>query len=143
MAENRNTGGGNELVVSQRALTPAQYQALADVPSELEWLANIKNKKTKRAYEADVAEFMAFAGLRAPVELRTVTRTHVIAWRKHLESREKRSRGRRPGAKVQGLEDSSIRRKLAALSALFDIILHKHIMQYKSGARRAVIIRTR
>jgi hypothetical protein len=55
MTKDRNTGGGNGLV-SQRALTPEQYQALADVPSELEWLANIKNKKTKRAYEADVAE---------------------------------------------------------------------------------------
>jgi integrase/recombinase XerD len=126
MIKDGNTGGGNELVVSERSLTPAQYQALADVPAELEWLANIKNKKTRRAYEADVAEFMAFAGLRAPVELRTVTRAHVIAWRKHLESREKRSKGRRPGAKVQGLEDSSIRRKLAALSALFDYLCERN-----------------
>src|SRR5215469_11344579 len=77
MVKDGNTGGGNELVVSPRALMPAQYQALADVPPELEWLANIKNKKTRRAYEADVAGFMAFAGLRAPAELRTVTRAHV------------------------------------------------------------------
>ena len=122
MAENRNTAGGNELVVAQRALTPAQYQALADVPPELEWLGNIKNKKTKRAYEADIREFMVFAGLRDAVEVRTVTRAHVIAWRKNLESREKRSKGRRPGAKSSGLEDSSIRRKLSALSALFDYL---------------------
>jgi hypothetical protein len=38
-----------------------------------------------------------------PAELRTVTRAHVIAWRKDLEKRE--------------LAPSSIRRKLSALSA--------------------------
>jgi hypothetical protein len=32
-------------------LTPAQYSGLADVPSELEWLANITNPKTRRAYK--------------------------------------------------------------------------------------------
>jgi hypothetical protein len=37
----------------------------------------------------DVEEFMAFAGLRELVEMRTDTRAYVIAWRKHLESPEK------------------------------------------------------
>jgi hypothetical protein len=32
----RNTGGGN-------ALTTAQFGALAEMPAELEWLANITN----------------------------------------------------------------------------------------------------
>jgi site-specific recombinase XerD len=44
----------------------------------------------------------AFAGQRGPAELRTVTRAHVIAWRKDLEKRE--------------LAPSSIRRKLSALA---------------------------
>ena len=70
-----------------RSLTRAQYGQLADVPPELEWLANITNAKTRRAYKNDVAEFSAFTGLREPAELRTVTRSHVIAWRKDLESR--------------------------------------------------------
>ena len=40
-----------ELVaVERRALTPAQFGDLADVPPELEWLANITNPKTRRAY---------------------------------------------------------------------------------------------
>jgi hypothetical protein len=71
--------------VKKRSLTPAQYGALADVPPEIEWLANITNPKTRRAYKNDVSEFSAFTGLRNPVELRTVTRAHVIAWRKDLE----------------------------------------------------------
>lgn len=51
---------------------------------------------------------MVFTGLHEPAALRTVTRAHVIAWRKHLEARE--------------LEPSSIRRKLSALSSLFDYL---------------------
>jgi integrase/recombinase XerD len=122
MVKDKN-GPGHELAIAPRMLTPAQYQALADVPPEIEWLANIKNKKTKRAYGADVREFMTFVGLREPIELRTVTRAHVIAWRKDLESRERHGR---PGARAQGLEDSSIRRKLSALSALFDYLCERN-----------------
>ena len=96
------------VAVDRRSLTPAQFGDLADVPPELEWLANITNPKTRRAYKNDVNEFSAFTGLRQPAELRTITRAHVIAWRKHLESRE--------------LAPSSVRRKLSALSALFDYL---------------------
>jgi site-specific recombinase XerD len=91
-----------------RVLTPTQYGDLAEVPPELEWLANITNPKTREAYRIDVSEFSTFAGLRGPAEFRTVTRAHVIAWRKQLETR--------------GLADSTIRRKLSALSALFDYL---------------------
>jgi integrase/recombinase XerD len=85
---------------------------LVEVPPELEWLANITNPKTRRAYKNDVGEFSAFTGLRQPAELRTVTRAHVIAWRKDLESR--------------GLSATSIRRKLSALSALFDYLCERN-----------------
>jgi site-specific recombinase XerD len=105
LARVRNTAGGN-------ALTPAQFGALAEVPAELEWLANLTNPKTRRAYKNDVEEFIAFAGLRRPSEMRTVTRAHVIAWRKDLEKRR--------------LAASSIRRKLSALSALFDYLCERN-----------------
>ncbi len=108
MAKDLVAVGNTGAVVGKRALTPAQYGDLADVPPELEWLANITNPKTRRAYKIDVSEFSAFTGLRRPAELRTVTRAHVIAWRKDLEARE--------------LVASSIRRKLSALSARCSII---------------------
>jgi len=60
-------------------LTPEKYSERADVPPELEWLANITNKKRRRAYKIDVAEFSAFTGFREPAKLRTVTRAPVIA----------------------------------------------------------------
>jgi integrase/recombinase XerD len=101
-----------DLVPALSALTPAQFQALADVPPELEWLANLPNEKTRRAYRNDVDEFSRFAGLQTPVELRTITRAHVIAWRKDMEARQ--------------LADSSIRRKLSALSSLFDYLCERN-----------------
>ncbi len=49
-----------ELVaVEQRALTPAQFGDLADVPTELEWLANLTNPKTRRAYRIEVGVWEA------------------------------------------------------------------------------------
>ena len=100
---------GNAAVpAAARGLTPAQYGDLAEVPPELEWLANITNRKTREAYRIDVREFSTFAGLRGFAEFRTVTRAHVIAWRKQLETRD--------------LADSTIRRKLSALSALFNYL---------------------
>jgi hypothetical protein len=42
------------VAVERRARTPAQFGDLADVPPELEWLANITNPKTRRAYKNDV-----------------------------------------------------------------------------------------
>lgn len=93
------------------AVPNALERDLADVPPELEWLANITNSQTRRAYKIDVEEF-SVTGLRTPAELRTVARAHVIAWRKDLEARE--------------LSPASIRRKLSALWSLFDYLCERN-----------------
>jgi site-specific recombinase XerD len=98
--------------VDSNRLTPAQYAQLADVPPELEWLANITNPKTRRAYKVDLAEFSAYTGIREPTQLRTVTRAHLIAWRKNLETRN--------------LTPASIRRKLSAISSLLDYLCERN-----------------
>jgi len=51
---------------------------------------------------------MTFVGISSPEELRLVTRAHVLAWRKDLERRK--------------LSGDTIRRKLAALSSLFEYL---------------------
>jgi len=94
-------GGGH-------ALNPTDFQRLRHVPPLLEWLANIENPNTRRAYRNDVADFMAFAGLRDPGGLRTVKRAHVIAWRRQMTQRH--------------LKPASIRRKLSSLSEHFDFL---------------------
>jgi hypothetical protein len=53
--------------LKKHSLTRA-FEQLADVPPEEEWLANITNLKTRRAYKEDVREFIAlqdYMGLRS------------------------------------------------------------------------------
>jgi integrase/recombinase XerD len=89
-----------------RILTQAEYQGLRDIPPEIEWFANIENENTRHAYRTDLKSFMTFVGIQRPEEFRSVTRAHVIAWRKLLEQK--------------ALAAATIRRKLSALSDLFD-----------------------
>jgi len=51
---------------------------------------------------------MEFVGIQSPAGFRTVARGHVLAWRAELEK--------------QGLAGSSIRRKLAALTSLYECL---------------------
>ena len=55
---------------------------------------------------------MGFVGITAPEELRLVTRAHILAWRKDLERRK--------------LAGSTVRRKLAALSSLFEYLCEQN-----------------
>ena len=99
-----------------RLLTQVEFQRLAEVPPEIEWLANLKNANTRRAYRHDVTGFMRFVGITAPREFRTVTRAHVIAWRQELERRH--------------LAAASIRRKLSALADLFDYLCEANAVSH-------------
>lgn len=100
----------------QSLLTAEQFRTLADVPPEVEWFHNIRNRHTRRGYERDLKDFMAFVGITRPEEFRIVTRAHVIAWRKDLERRT--------------LSPASIRRKLSALSALFNYLCEAHAVTH-------------
>jgi site-specific recombinase XerD len=103
----------NALVPTRReSLTPAEFRRLEEVPPELVWLANITNAKTRRFYKSDVSEFLAFSGLIDIFTIRTVARAHVIAWRKDMESRS--------------LGGATTRRKLSALSSLFDYLCERN-----------------
>ena len=110
--------------LTPRVLTAAEFQGLADVPPELEWFANIANAKTRRAYQQDVKDFTAFVGIARPEEFRIVTRAHFIAWRKDLERR--------------ALAPSTIRRKLSALSSLFDHLCEQNAITHNpvDGVKR-------
>lgn len=110
--------------VGKRLLTATEFQFLADVPAELEWFANIQNANTRRAYKNDVHDFMHFAGIREPVELRQVKRSHLIAWRKQLEARS--------------LEAATVRRKLSAVSSLFDFLCEANAVTHNpaDGVKR-------
>jgi site-specific recombinase XerD len=55
------------------SLATAQFHTLADIPPELEWFANLPNPNTRRAYRQDIKDFMPFASLRQPEQLREIT----------------------------------------------------------------------
>lgn len=118
---------GNSLIgtpTGGRALTAPEFHQLSQVPPETEWFANIDNPNTRRAYRNDLRELMGFLGISSPDELRLVTRAHVLAWRKDLERRE--------------LAGSTIRRKLAALSSLFEYLSDANAVTHNpvKGVRR-------
>lgn len=109
---------------SERALTAKQFQQLSEVPPELEWFANIRSEKTRKAYQNDIRDFAQFVGISQPAEFRIVTRSHVLAWRKELEAK--------------ALSDASIRRKLSALSSLFEYLCEKNAVTHNpvKGVKR-------
>lgn len=108
-------------------LTRKDFQKLANVPPEFEWFANIDNKRTRRAYQIDLHDFTEFVGITEQEAFRIVTRAHVIAWRKSLESRE--------------LAGATIRRKLAALSSLFEYLCEQNAVPHNpvKGVKRPKI----
>lgn len=109
------------LIQVTASLTSVQFQHLAEVPPTLTWFANIDNPQTRRAYQNDVQEFMAFAGIEDPHAFRQVGRGHVLAWRRDLEQRRD-LKGKLLGA-------ATIRRKLSALSSLFDALCDANAVQ--------------
>ena len=114
-----------EVVKEQgRALTAVEFYKLADVPPEIEWFANLRNPNTRAAYHNDLREFQRFAGITGPEEFRTVTRAHVIAWRKDLEQRQ--------------CAPTTIQRKLAALSSLFAYLCEQNAVLHNpvDGVKR-------
>jgi integrase/recombinase XerD len=109
---------------ASQTLTAPEFHQLAQVPPAAEWFANIDNPNTRRAYRNDLEEFMTFVGISSPEDLRLVSRAHVLAWRKDLERRE--------------LAGGTIRRKLAALSSMFEYLSDANAVSYNpvKGVRR-------
>lgn len=76
---------------------------------------------------------MTCVGITAPEVLRLVTRAHILAWRKGLERRE--------------LAATCVRRKLAALSSLFEYLSEANAVTHNpvkgAGGRRSRAMRER
>ena len=122
------TGNGMNIAPSkpQRMLTRAEFIGLGEVPAVVEWLANIENKLTKEAYKRDVKQFMGFVGIENPEDFRLVTRSHIIAWRDQV--------------KADGVAPATTRRKMSALSSLFDYLCEKNSIEGNpvNGVKRPI-----
>ncbi len=82
---------------------------LTPVPPREAWFASIESDHNRKGYMRDVGEFMDHAGLAEPEGLRDATPDRVEAWREALLA--------------HGLRPATVRRKLSALSSLFDELL--------------------
>jgi site-specific recombinase XerD len=116
------TGSGRELVGISAGSLPATttLSALAAVPEEQIWLGKLRSQRTREAYRRDVRHFMETLGIETLDELRRTDHRAVLAWEASMRERE-------------GLEASTIRRRLAALSSLFT-----HLVQYGAVATNPV-----
>ena len=106
------------------SLASEAVEPLSENVLVLEWLANLDNPKTKKAYQRDIKDFLLVCGIQLADGLEQVSRGEVIAWRTHLEGR--------------GLSTASIRRKLAALSSLFAYLCERQAVPYNptQGVKR-------
>ena len=111
---------------SSRSVSAPEFHRLAAMPPEAEWLLNITNERTRRAYKNHVGEFIAFFRLKGFDELRTITRAHVIRWRDELKSKE-------PAQSA-----ATIRAKISALSSLFGYLSEKNAVTHNpvKGVKR-------
>lgn len=90
-------------------------ESLAAIPEEEVWLAKQKSSRTRLAYKKDVCHFMRVLGISRPEQLRQVDHRAVIAWEAHMRESE-------------GLQSSTIRRRLSALSSLFSHLVRHDVV---------------
>lgn len=105
----------NLAVGSQAMLSKQEFQGLGKVPPAIEWLANIENEKTQQAYKMDIGQFTYFLGIEKPDDFRQVKRAHIIAWRDSIKN--------------TGVSPATVRRKMSALSSLFDYLCEKNSIE--------------
>jgi site-specific recombinase XerD len=111
----------NEIIIIETtAPSRSTIAALAVVPEEEVWLAKQKSPQTRRAYKNDVAHFMQALSISSLEELRQVDHRAVIAWERFMRETE-------------GVQASTIRRRLAALSSLF-----KHLVRHQHATKNPV-----
>lgn len=84
----------------------ALVERLRLIPEEQVWLDGLKAANTQRAYRQDVAHFLASLDIRSQKQLYRADHKAVTYWEKQMRE-------------VEGLEPSTIRRRLSALSSLF------------------------
>ena len=102
-------------ISENRAIADTRFQELAEVPPEVEWFNNISNPRTRRAYRIDVTDFFGFIGIMELIEVRQVSRSHVIAWRDLLSN--------------NGASPATVRRKLSAVASMFDYLCDKNAVE--------------
>ncbi len=103
-------------------LAGSAVDVIAAIPEEEIWLAGLKSEQTRRAYRRDAAHFVETLGIESFEELRQVTHKHVIAWRRRMTD-------------IECLQNSTVRRRLSALSSLFTHLVERDPHVHLNPAR--------
>jgi site-specific recombinase XerD len=92
-----------------------------------EWLAQFLSPHSRRAYAADVRDFLQFCQISSAAQLRSVQMAEVLAWRLYLQQ--------------QGAGAATQRRKLSALASLFRYLCERQWMTANpvQAVRRPVV----
>lgn len=106
----------------QRVDENSTVALLAAVPAEEVWLESIDSERTRLAYKSDVRQFISTLAIQSSDELYAVTPTAVIAWRRKM-SQPKDQGG-------LGLKRTTIRRKLSALSSLYEHLVEEDLIDF-------------
>jgi integrase/recombinase XerD len=88
---------------------------LAAIPEEAVWLASRKSPETRKAYAHDVQHFLRTLGITSQHALRRVDHKAVVAWERYMRE-------------VECSHPATIRRRLAALSSLFQHLVRYHLV---------------
>ena len=122
-----------------RILTRQEFQQLAQVPPIIEFIKNIDCAQTQRSYLNDIRQFSEFVGIQHPDDYRQVRRAHAIAWRDHLQTQGYLTRAKPDQEAIRKqYSPSTIRRKLSALSQLFDFYCECNAVDFNpiAGVKR-------
>ncbi len=118
------------LTSPQELLAPQQapdLAGLAGIRMQGEWLAQLLSPHSRRAYAADVRDFLHFRQISSAAQLQSVQMAEVLAWRHHLQQ--------------QGAGAATQRRKLSALASLFRYLCERQWMAANpvQAVRRPVV----
>jgi integrase/recombinase XerD len=94
---------------------PSTLDTVAAIPEEAVWLASRKSVETRRGYRHDVRHFLRTLGITSADDLRRVDHKAVVAWERYRRE-------------VEGVHPRTIRRRLAALSSLFQHLVRYHLV---------------
>lgn len=106
-----------------------KLETLKEIPEEMLWLANFNSDCSIQTYRLAVRQFMLFFGIETPEQLREISHSHIIAFKRHLQETERSPR--------------TINNRLSALSSLFDhLIVHQIVKINPVQAVRRMRINT-
>lgn len=114
-------------LLGSNELQKARADEWADLAIGHEWLTQFLSPHSRRAYAADVREFLRLCDIGSVEQLCNVTRGHVIGWRERLIA--------------QGAGPATQRRKLAALASLFRFMCARGLVAVNPvlGVRRPAV----